>query len=96
MNNPQLSFEIIENYHLPYSVGQGEKTRLKQRIYMFNGGAFPVECIIDIASQAEALTVGTYGLLPNVFKVGKYGSPEINNWEFRNNLVKISSQQASK
>ena len=85
----QLSvhFEIIENYHLPYQKQQGEKIRTRQNIYMHNGGAFPVECVLDLDGPANALVVGKYTLLPNVFQVGKYGSPEINNWEFRNNLV---------
>ena len=86
---PFVYFEVIQNYHLPFQKQQGEKVRTRQHIYMHNGGAFPVECVLDLAGPSDALPIGKYTLLPNVFQVGKYGSPEVNNWEIRNNLVSL-------
>jgi len=87
MRSTELYFEIIDGYHIPFPVQQGEKTRYKQRIYMHNGGPFPLECKLDIPAIPNALAVGFYRLLPTGFKVGRYGDPEINNWEIFENMV---------
>jgi len=82
-----LILEVIENHHSAFSVGTGEKLRYKQKIFMHNGGPFPIECKLNINSPVEALPVGKYFLTPAAFQVGKWGDLEVNHWELRNNLL---------
>ncbi len=83
----QLVLEVIDGYHLPITVGSGEKTRHKQKLYMHNGGAFPIETTVSINSPADALPIGKYFLGAGAFRRGKYGDVELNNWEIRANLL---------
>jgi hypothetical protein len=93
MRSTELFFEVIDGYHVGFAVAQGDKTRFKQRFYMHNGGPFPIECRLDIPAIAQALPIGNYKLLPTAFRVGKYGDPEINNWEIFPNLVSYEQKQ---
>lgn len=92
----QLVIEIIEGHHHPFTVGQGEKMRWKQKAYAHNGGAFPVEFSINLNSQQEALTPATYTLNPKAFRVGRFGDLELNVWELRNNLNMYQPSVAKK
>jgi len=89
--NEQLILEVIENHHQPFSVGQGEKERFKQKIFMHSGGPFPVEAKMNINNPVDALPIGKYVIQPSAYKVGKYGDVEVNQWELRNNLVPYKS-----
>jgi len=88
-----LIVEIIEGHNHPFTVGQGEKMRWKQKAYAHTGGAFPVEFSIALENQQQGLMAGKYIVKPTAYRVGKFGGLELNEWQLRDNLVPATPQQ---
>lgn len=83
----QLIIEIIDGHHNAYAEGTPEKPRWKQDAYLHNGGAFPEKCKLNLDGPQAAVPVGKYFVKPSGFRIGRYGDPELNNWELSKHLT---------
>ena len=88
-----LILEVIDGYAQPYTVGEGEKRRIKQKIFLHNGSAYPVECNISLEGPHDSLPVGKYTLEAAGYVRDKFGAPTINNWDLRKHLLLIKDHK---
>ena len=83
--NTRLIIEIIEGHHLPFS--EGDKPRIRQKIYIHNGGAFPVQGLLPLNSNTDALPIGKYLLAMTAFVIGDWNSLALDKWNLRNSFI---------
>jgi hypothetical protein len=84
----KLIIEVIENHHLPFEVsGIGKASGkpfsfYKQKAYLHNGGAFPVEFEMMLDDARNAYGIGKYEVDSKTFEVD-----ERNNLKFGRSLI---------
>mgnify|MGYP000082488820 CR=1 FL=1 len=84
-----LLIKIIEGHHIPDSRVNGTNTFWTQKMYVDNGGPFPIECKLSIPDMSKALRPGTYSPTPAAYQAGKYGDLELNRFDLYKNLKPV-------